>query len=294
MGNRPESCYCGRVGIMAAKTKMTAKRVGANRQRHIAEKRGGVSGGTHGKALKAVFVIAFAVAAGIAFFKYSPEIFVSASDAVKAGKRLHGNVKITNCSKTVQASLMHALDSLIAADSNSFDKECAVKAAAAIPAIDNICVKKIRDRKNRSMATEVKVIERKPVALVHDGRFSLVDSKGVRFGAVPGQYYDLPLLVVDGVKAGDTVNLDVFNRVKKVSRLLGSAFFGQISQIDLSGGNAVNLIFKSGEAEYIVSPNDIEEKMAQIKMLREKLLEEGSEPAKIDMRYHRLAVVSAQ
>jgi len=276
---------------------MKAKRIGANQQRHIAEKRamgGQDSKVTRRRVAKALFVLMFAALAGIAVFKYSPEIFISAVDTVKASKRLHTNIAITNCSKTVQASLKQALDSLSAADSFLFDRAGAVKAASMISGIEKISICKVRDKKKREMTTLVKVTERKPVALVHNGGFCLIDNMGVRFTAAPGQYYDLPLLIVEGKAACDTVDLDIFNRIKKASRLLGAAFFPQISQIDVSVDDAVNLIFKSGEAEYILSPDDIEEKMIQVKKLREKLLEEGSGFARIDMRYHRLAVTLAQ
>jgi len=279
---------------MATRTKMKAKRIGANRQRHIKEQRSGRPRVSKEAVRTLVLVVAFAMFAGFVFLKYSTEIFVSASDAVRVGKRLYPNIRITDCSNAVQESLRQAFDSMMAADSFSFDRAGAVKAASMIPEIEKISVKKFRDRKNRELTTHVKVTERKPVALVHCGGISLVDKQGVRFAVVPGQYYDLPLLVVDAEAAGDTVDLDVFYRIRKACRLLGPAFFPQISQIDLSGGEAVNLVFKSGEAEYVVNPEDVEEKMVQIKKLREKLLEEGSEPARIDMRYHRLAVTSAK
>jgi cell division septal protein FtsQ len=274
---------------------MKTKRIGANQERHMNGHLGKSRASKLMKRgmLRAVFVIAIAVFAGIAVFRYSPQAFVYASDAVKAGKRLHTNIKITNCSHAAQESLKKALDSLMAVDSFSFDRAKAVKAASMIPEIEKVSIKKIRDRKNRELTTLIRVTERKPVALVHGGGFHLVDRNGIRFTATPGRYYDLPLLVVGNESAGDTVDLEVFNKIRKTCRPLGSTFFQQISQIDLSEGDAVNLTFKSGEAEYVINPGDIEKKMVQIKKLREKLLEKGSDPARIDMRYHRLAVTSA-
>jgi len=272
-------------------------RIGANRQRFIDEQRthrDSASAGVLRRVLRVAVVVVVAAAAGIAVFRYSPAVYMHASDAIQSSKRLYANVKITHCSRPVQAALKNALDSLIHADSFSFDRVGAVQAASLIPEIEKISIKKMRDRKSREQITLVKVTERKPVALVHSGEICLVDKKGVRFAAVPGQYYDLPLLVVNGTAYGDTLDLDVFNSIKKMCRNMGGSFFQQISQIDVSDSGSVNLIFKSGEAEYLISPDDMEEKLVQIKRLRERLLEEESEPARIDMRYRRLAYTSVQ
>jgi cell division septal protein FtsQ len=275
---------------------MFNKRVGANRQRHIEEQRAHrprVIRRAFRKWSKAGAVAAAAVAAGIAIFMYSPGVYAKAAQTILTGRRLCASVKITNCGKRTEASLKNALDSLAGADSLAFDRANVLKVASAIPEIEKVSVRKCRDRANHEMVTSIKVVERKPVALVHDGGICLVDKNGIRFAPRPGQYYDLPLILVDSVDDRDTVDLQVFNAIKKASRNLGGAFFDQISQINLCDSSALNLIFKSGEAEYLVGYEDLEERLVHIKTLRERLLEENGEPARIDMRYRSLAVTSS-
>jgi hypothetical protein len=287
-----------------------SKRVGANRRRLIDEQRTGkprvkkqreqqavASSGVMKACRRVVTVVAFAAASGFAAFTYGPTVFTMATDLVKSGNRLHTNVKIVNCGKFTQVSLMCALDSLLRGDSFAFDRAAVLRAASVIPEIEKISVRKIRDRKSRERITLIKVTERKPVALVHGGDISLVDKKGVLFAAAPGRFYDLPLLVVDGggTHLGDTIDLRLFNTIKKVSRGLGTAFFSEISQIDVSGGTTVNLTFKACETEYVVNSGEIEGKLAHVKRVRERLLEEDNAgPARIDMRYGSLAFTSAQ
>ena len=273
-----------------------SKRIGANRQRHIEEQRAQfprVVRQTFRKWSKAGAVAAAAIAAGVAIFMYSPEVYAKASQSILAGKRLGASVKITNCGRQTEASLKSALDSLAGVDSFAFDRAHLLKVASAIPEIEKVSVRKCRDRANHEMVTSIKVTERKPVALVHDGDICLVDKNGIRFAPRPGQYYDLPLILVDSRDDRDTVDLQVFNVIKKASRNLGGDFFDKISQINLCDSSALNLIFKSGEAEYLVGYEDLEKRLVHIKTLRERLLEENGEPARIDMRYRSLAVTSS-
>jgi len=273
-----------------------SRRVGANRQKHIEEQRAQLP-----RAVKQAFkkwsktgaIAAAAVAAGIAIFTYSPDIYAKASQSFQAGRRLGSSVKITNCCKQTEASLKNALDSLVIADSFAFDRVHVLKTVSMIPEIEKVSIKKCRERASREKVTSIKVTERKPVALLHDGDICLVDKNGIRFAPRPGQYYDLPIIVVDGGDDRDTVDLQVFNTIKKISRNLGGAFFEQISQINLSDSSALNLIFKSGEAEYLVGYDDLDERLVHIKKLRERLMEENGEPARIDMRYRSLAVTSS-
>jgi hypothetical protein len=259
-----------------------AKRIGANKQKAVSEQRarrpyrmmkfGKIAG-----------IAALVCAVGIAVYTCSPAVTVKISSAFKSAGKMNSGFKIVNCNAAVGAKLGNALETLAAADSHAVDRASIVKAATGIPEIEKVRIGKTKDK-----ATLIKVTERKPVAIAHGGNICLVDKKGIRFNASPGQYYDLPLVSFGGALS-DTVNLETFNTIKKVSRNLGSGFFQQISQIDLSDSAAVNLIFKSGKTEYTLNAGDIEGRMGHIKKLVERLQDEQTEPARVDLRYRSLA-----
>ena len=271
-------------------------RVGANRKKIMEEQRAQRPRTIISAAKvisKAAVIIALAAAAGYGLYAYAPVAFAGIADSVKSKRGLPSSIIITNCDIQTRARLDYTLDSLMNADSLGFDRATILKAAAAIPEIEKIRVNKTRDRASREGITRIKVTERKPVALVHCGDIFLVDKKGVRFAARPGQSYDLPLFVVDGAVSRDTVDLEIFNLIKKVSRNYGGDFFQQISQIDIGDGSSVRLYFKSGEAEYIVSFGDIENRLIHVKKLRDWLLENHGGPSRVDLRFRGLAYTSA-
>jgi cell division septal protein FtsQ len=232
---------------------------------------------------KIVGIAALVCVAGFAVYACSPAVTVKISSAFKSADKVDAGFKIVNCNAAVGAKLGNALEALAMADSHALDRAKIIKAAAEIPEIEKIRIGKTKDK-----AALIKVAERKPVAIVHGGNICLVDKKGIRFAASPGQYYDLPLVSFGGAP-GDTVGLETFNAIKKASRNLGSGFFQQISQIDLSDSAEVNLIFKSGKTEYTLSVGDIEGRMSHIKKLVERLQDERAEPSRVDLRYRSLA-----
>jgi hypothetical protein len=273
------------------------ERIGANTRKRMAEERAQKAGTITRLArsvLRIVIVVAIAAVVGFAAFTCSPSVLVKVSETAKSGKKLSTNVRIVKCGKQTQKLLEHALDSLLGRDSLSFERDDILSVAAAIPEIEKVTVKKTRNRTGRGKITLIRVTEREPVALIHCGDVFLVDKKGIRFSARPGQYYDLPLLVIDGEISRDTVDLKAFNVIKKASRYLGNDFFRQISQIDISDDSMVNLFFKSGETEYVIGYDDIEGRLAHVKELRERLLGEHVKPVRVDMRYRSLAFSSAQ
>ncbi|MCL2218527.1 MAG: cell division protein FtsQ [Chitinispirillia bacterium] len=247
--------------------------------------------------VKVALVIAFAASVAVVVFLHGPLAFDSVAESINAGKRVSAKINgITNCSGAVRDTLRRALEPLMAPDTCPYSRAAVEKIALEIPAIEKVSIKKVKDRQSRQLNITIKVTERKPVALVHCGKISLVDKYGVRFPAEAGRYYDaLPLLVV-GTPESDTLKheIEFFNRVMKASRNLGDSFLNQISQIDISNSDEVNLIFKSGEAEYLLDPDDIEDKLVRVKSLRQKLLQDEGDPMRIDMRYRHIAVVLAQ
>jgi len=271
-------------------------RIGANRQMQMAEKRAKMPVLVKNAALRFVKIAAcLAVAGGVVFgvATYGPGVSNKISGAVKSSGRLPSDVKIAGCSLPVQALLMRAVDSMTRADSSSFCRAGILKAASAVSDIENIRVKKIVGPSNEKM-TLIAVTERKPVAMVHNGAIFLVDKKGVCFSPVPGEFYDLPLIAVGRVAPGDTVDLELFNRIKRTARGLGGAFFRDISEIDLSGASEVDLVFRSSDTEYKVAARDVESRLVHVKALKERLTYENGKPMRIDLRYRNLAFATAR
>jgi len=271
-------------------------RIGANRQMQMAEKRAKMPVLVKNATLRFVKIAAcLTLAGGIVFGvkTYGPGVSDKISGAVRSSGRLPSDVKITGCSMPVQALLMRAVDSMARADSLSFRRAGILKAASAISDIENISVKKIAGPSNEK-TTLITVTERKPVAMVHNGEIFLVDKKGVCFSPVPGEFYDLPLIAFGRVAPGDTVDLEIFNRIKRTARGLGGAFFRDISEIDLSGASEVNLVFRSSDTEYKVSARDVESRLVHVKALKERLTNGNGKPMRIDLRYRNLAFATAR
>jgi len=280
--------------VKAVKSKPA--RIGANRQMQMAEKRAKMPSLVKNAAWRFVKIAAcLAVAGGVVFgvFTYGPGVSDKILGAVKSSGRLPSDVKITGCSLPVQALLMRAVDSMTRADSSSFCRAGILKAASAVSDIENVSVKRIVGQSNEKM-TLITVTERKPVAMVHNGGIFLVDKKGVCFYPVPGEFYDLPLIAVGRVAPGDTVNLELFNRIKRTARGLGGAFFRDISEIDMSGASEVDLVFRSSDAEYRVGARDVEDRLVHVKALKERLTYENGKPMRVDLRYRNLAFVTAR
>ena len=263
------------------------KRIGANRRKALAEQRtkkrprrvkkfGGVG-----------IIAALCVLALFAIYKYTPAVRGHIAEAFKSGNELSAGFQIVNGGAKTRLLLKTAVDSLIKSDSISLKKDAIIEAASAIPEIEKLSIKSGRDKK-----IVLEITERTPVALVLDGDIRLVDKNGVRFNVLPGQYYDLPLLIFGSAGLSGIVKLEKFNTIKKTSENLGGAFFKQISQIDFCDSSSVNLIFKSGRTEYTVGSNDIEERLVHIKKLREKFMLENREPTRADLRYRGLAYLS--
>jgi hypothetical protein len=290
--NKPKSKF-----IKNTKSKpVKSVRIGANRQMQMAEKRAKMPSVMKRAALRfAKAGVCAALVGGIVFsvFAYGNTISDRISGAVRSGNRLPSVVKVTGCSLPVQASLMRAVDSMLRADPPLFCRAGILNAASTIPEIENVAVKRVIGA-SKDKTTLITVTERRPVAIVHNGGIFLIDKKGICFSPVPGQFYDLPLLALGGVVPGDTVNLELFNTIKRAARGLGGAFFRDISEIDLSKASEVNLTFRSSDTEYKVSAKDVESRLAHVKALRERLTDESSKPMRIDLRYRNLAFATAR
>jgi len=277
-------------------TKSKNMRIGANRQMRIAEKRAKMPSLVRCAVLRFAKVTAcVALVGGIVFsgVAYGSALSDRISGVIKSGSRLPSAVKITGCSLPVQASLMRAVDSMVLADSLSFDRVGILKAASAIPGIENVSVKRSVGA-SKDKTTLITVTERRPVAMVHNGGIFLVDKRGICFSPVPGRFYDLPLLVFGGVALGDTVDLELFNTIKRAARGLGGAFFREISEIDMSGASEVNLVFRSSNTEYKVAARDVESRLVHVKALRERLTGDSAGSMRIDLRYRNLAFATVR
>jgi len=280
--------------IKAEKSKPV--RIGANRQKLMAEKRAKMPSVVKRAILLFTKVaVCLALVGGIVFLALThvPTLTNKISWAVKSGNRLPSAVKVTGCSLPIQASIMRMVDSMARTDSSSFCRAGILKAISAIPAIENVSVKRIGGS-SKDKTTLIAVTERKPVAIVHNGGIFLVDKKGICFSPIPGRYYDLPLLACGSVAPGDTVDLELFNTIKRAARELGGTFFRDISEIDLSKTSEVNLVFRSSNTEYKVASRDVESRLVHIKALKERLTEESAKPMRIDLRYRNLAFATTR
>lgn len=269
-------------------------RVGANRRMRIDEKRARMSAMVRRIAARvAKIAVCVALVGGVVYavFTHAPALSDRVVSAVKSGKRLPALVTIVGCSPPVQASLKRAIDSMAAFDSSAFDKAGILRAASAIREIEKVGVKTVRAASG-DKATQITVVERKPVAIVHNGGVFLVDRKGVCFSPVPGRFYDLPLLAYGGRALGDTVDMELFNTIKKTARGLGGAFFRELSEINLSCASEVNLVFRSSDTEYKVGARDVESRLVHVKTLKERLTNESSKMLRVDLRYRNLAFVT--
>jgi len=280
--------------VKAAKSKPV--RIGANRQMQIAEKRAKMPSMVKNASLRFAKVAAcLAIAGGIVYgvLTYGPGVSGKISGAIKSSGRLPSDIKVTGCSLPVQALLIKSIESMTRADSSSFCRAGILKAASTISEIDNVSVKRIGGESN-GKTTLITVKERKPVAMIHNGGIFLVDKKGVCFSPVPGEFYDLPLIDVGRVTPGDTVDLELFNRIKTAARGLGGAFFRDISEIDLSGASEVNLVLRSSDTEYKIAARDVEIRLVHVKALKERLTQESAKPMRIDLRYRNLAFATTR
>jgi len=280
--------------VKAAKSK--PMRIGANRQMQIAEKRAKMPSLVKNAALRFAKIAAcLTIVGGVVYgvLTYGPGVSGKISGAIKSSGRLPSDIKVTGCSLPVQALLIRAIDSMTRTDSSSFCRAGIIRAAATISEIENVGVKRIGGTSN-GQTTLITVKERKPVAMIHNGGIFLVDKRGICFSPVPGEFYDLPLISFGRVTPGDTVDLELFNRIKTAARGLGAAFFRDISEIDLSGGSEVNLIFRSSDTEYKVASRDVESRLVHVKALKERLTQESAKPMRIDLRYRNYAFVTTR
>ena len=279
--------------VKAAKSKPA--RIGANRQMQIAEKRANMPSVVKSAARRIAKIAAcVALAGGVVFLGLTrgPALSERIFGAVKSSTGLPSAIKVTGCSLPVQTLLVRAIDSMALADSSLFCRAGILTAASAIPEIESVNVKKVGGAKDKK--TLITVTERKPVAIVHNGGIFLVDKNGICFSPTPGRFYDLPLLSLGGVTPGDTVDLELFNTIKKSAKILGNGFFREISEIDLRDGADVNLIFKSSDTEYKVAAKDIEKRLAHVKALKERLTNDNGKPMRVDLRYRNLAFATTR
>ena len=263
-----------------------SKRVGANRKIALAEQRAKRPRYAKKFGITAA-IVTLCAAALFAAYKYSPAVSGYVTEAFKSKDEFYTEFQIVNGNEQTRLLLQAAVDSLAGMDTLSVKKDAIIMAAAAIPEIERIGIKNNRDKK-----TVLKITARTPVALVLDGGIKLVDKNGVRFNAMPGQYYDLPLITYGSAKLSDTIKLETFNAIKKTAEHLGGGFFRDISQIDFGDNSSVNMIFKAGRTEYTIASDDIERRLIHLKTLREKLMQENREPEHADLRYRGLAYLS--
>lgn len=247
------------------------------------------------KTARVLAVVALAAAVVYVGVVCGPAAYGRVANAAVQARELPQNLRVTGASAHTEKLLRDAIDRRLSADSVVFDDALVKSVAAAIPVIEKISVRKIKDRITSEELTRIRVAERKPVAIVHYGDMALVDRHGICFAPEPGRYYDLPMLLTKKIEGDeDIIDMTMFNDIKKITDGFGANYFSQISQIGITDDEHVYLYFKSGEAEYVVGRENLSERLAYVKQLRDRFLSDSGNdvPLRVDVRYRGLAFAS--
>lgn len=249
---------------------------------------------------KSAAIVAFAsLAAAVVYVGVvcGPAAYGRVANAAVHARELPQNLRVTGASAHTEKLLRAAIANMLGGSESSaiFDEALIKDVAATIPVIEKISVRKIKDRITSEELTRIRIAERKPVAIVHYGEMALVDRHGICFAPEPGRYYDLPMLITKKLDSEeDVIDMTMFNDIKKITDGLGANYFSQISQIGITDDEHVYLYFKSGEAEYVVGRENLSERLAYVKQLRDRFLSDSGNdvPLRVDVRYRGLAFAS--
>ena len=144
----------------------------------------------------------------------------------------------------------------------------------------------------------LKIIERKPVALVNLGVIFQVDRNGMLFPLAPGIISDLP--IVSGVK--DTIDssgrrkltCESINRIKNFfnkGKYCGS-IMNRISQINFLSSGKILVALQSHSTLIEMSDSQLEEKFQKLINIEYLLKNDQNAPARINLCYSNLAFVT--
>jgi cell division septal protein FtsQ len=149
----------------------------------------------------------------------------------------------------------------------------------------------------RGDRTLIDITERTPVALINVGGFHLLDKSGVIFPVSSGVSYDIPLLT--GVSKRDLADkgtvqlfLQQFQSLMSSAKALGGTFCSEISSVDMSDSAVVVVSFKANETMFALDARDIERRMGQLKVIKDRLKEEGAQPSHVNLCYRNFAFVT--
>lgn len=249
------------------------------------------------KTARVLAVVALAAAVVYVGVVCGPVAYNRVATAAVHARELPSVIKVTGASAHTEKLLRSAIAGMLGDSAVIFDEAIVKDAAATLPVIEKVSVRKIKDRLTSEEVTRIRVVERRPVAIVHYGEMMLVDKNGTRFAPEPGRYYNLPLLITRKVEQeSGNIDMEMFNEIKKITDAFGANFFSQISQIGVDNDEHVYIYFKSGEAEYVVGRENLAERLAYVQQLRERFLSsnEYDAPLRVDVRYRGLAFAAVK
>jgi cell division protein FtsQ len=270
------------------------KRVGANNRKKITERkvklRSGVKTASAGGVKVTIVIAAISLAAFACVKGYS-----------KAKAALDRSSYFTVSGVQVQgASIIPAAEII---------KRCGIKEKMKTYKIktDSVTAAMMTDSRIESVklirkiggGIVLKIIERKPVALVNLGVIFQVDRNGMLFPLASGILSDLP--IVSGVK--DTIDssgrrkltCESMNRIKNffdTGRASGGSIMNRISQINFLNSEKILVALQSHSTLIEMSDSQLAEKFQKLINIEYLLQNDQNAPARINLCYSNLAFVT--
>ncbi len=174
-------------------------------------------------------------------------------------------------------------------------KKGAVKAAVSA----DPWVKSVKVKRKLSGDVIIKIVERKPFALVNNGLIMQADPDGVLLPLTEGAVSALPLFsglrdTLDGSERRVIAGEDM-KRVRSFLELADrseSRLLPRLSQIDFSEQHRIRMVIKGFPTVIDIGVENIIERLNQMVELEEILTAENSYPARINLCYQNLAFVT--
>ncbi len=252
-----------------------AKRVGANRLKSMKEKK---QARNWKKTLSVVAFSVIALCVMVAAYFKGPQYWSLVTEKLESRRALKAEFEIQGCSNMTATRLRSVLDSAYA-DSLALMREDIESIASKLSIIEKIDI-----RKGVNGKTRIRVFERKPVAIVSDSGFWLMDKNGVKFPVVKGVSYELPLVI--GLCKE---KMPTFMAIKNDANRVGDGLFGQISQINVSRQDRVTLSFRGEAGQFCLPNKNYSIPLVHMNALRKELKKANCDPVKVDLRYNGLA-----
>lgn len=157
-----------------------------------------------------------------------------------------------------------------------------------MPAIKSALIKR-----HYPSALYVKVIERRPLMIVDDGRKLMVDGEGVVIGRVEASSPSLP--TVTGIRIGnrrsaDAAAVEMIARLREAALSGGLDWPGVFSLVDVSRDDCP-VIFMNGKIPVLIGEDAFESKMLRLAKVLPRINGKETPVSYIDLRFDRRVVV---